>query len=191
MVKKKKKRKKKISRGVLLLCLHIAAAMNNSDPISLCYNDLCCVIDWGYSILMHQLRGLCIYLQIKRNIYRICQHMSWGLFFLVYLRKTPHWKGLFLQRDLFKVEAFQFEGQIWMVDKSFSLKNRVAANKSFASLPPPAFCKCWSSWLRVSALRIQRCFSAPWQLVNTTSRPNFTHWLWLVTGRHAQQYWPF
>lgn len=31
--------------GFLLLCLRIAAAMNSSDPISLCYNDLCCVLN--------------------------------------------------------------------------------------------------------------------------------------------------
>lgn len=66
---------KNILEGFLFLCLRIAAAMNNSDPISLCYNDLCCVIDWGYFVLMHQLQGLCFYLQIKRNIYRICQHI--------------------------------------------------------------------------------------------------------------------
>lgn len=73
---------KNILEGFRFLCLHIAAAMNNSDPISLCYNDLCCVIDWGYSVLMHQLRGLCIYFQIKRNIYRICQHICLVCFFL-------------------------------------------------------------------------------------------------------------
>lgn len=36
---------------------------------------------------MHQLQRLCIYLQIKRNIYRICQHMNLVGFSCVYKRE--------------------------------------------------------------------------------------------------------
>lgn len=109
-----------------------------------------------------------------------------GLFFLFIWERSQAGKVCSRSRTCLRLECFSLKVRFRCWYRVLPLKNRVAANKPFASPPSSSCCcKCWSSWLREPALRAQRCLSAPWKRVNITSHPNFTQGLWLVAMRKS------